>query len=84
LAATRRRSVYIHQMTHVNCHNDLGHDYNTINTVVVIIIIIIVIIINQRKFRHYVYCLAKPDIARCLNCQRLAVQARDCTQLVVG
>jgi len=34
LAATRR-SVCIHQMNHVNCRNDFGHDDSTINTVVV-------------------------------------------------
>ena len=29
--ATTQRSVYIHQMNHVNSHNDFGHDDSTIN-----------------------------------------------------
>jgi len=40
--ADTRRSVYIHQMNHVNSRNDFGHDDSTINIVVVIIIIIII------------------------------------------
>jgi len=41
VAATWRRSVYIHQMNRVNSRNDFGHDDSTINIVMAIIIIII-------------------------------------------
>jgi len=44
LAATTRRSVYIHQMNRVNSRNDFGHVDSTINIVTAIVIIIIIII----------------------------------------
>jgi len=40
LAATRR-SVYIHKMNRVNCHNDFGHNDSTINIVMAIIILLL-------------------------------------------
>jgi len=63
LAATRR-SVYIHQMNHVNSRNDFGHDDSIINIVIVIIIIVIVVASMPRpgawlsSFTHSVLGLA--------------------------